>query len=41
MDESLMEPYEASEMTCDAILSYSHNPVSIHDRIHHDAAPEP
>jgi twitching motility protein PilT len=40
MDDSLIELYEAGEITYDTAISYSRDPVSMRDRIHHDAAPE-
>ena len=39
MDDSLIELYEAGEITYDTAISYSRDPVSMRDRIHHDAAP--
>jgi len=40
MDDSLIELYEAGEITYDTAISYSRDPVSMRDRIHHDATPE-
>jgi twitching motility protein PilT len=40
MDDSLIEMYEAGEITYDTAINYSRDSASMRDRIHHDAVPE-
>ncbi len=40
MDDSLLEMYEAGEITYDAAINYSNDPVDMRKRIHHPAQPQ-